>query len=232
MAHLAHYKEAHPLPFAVTHWVNLVGIILLIITGFMIHTGLPGHFMGVARGIHVFCGIVIGINLIVRIVLAFKVKSAPTGGTRELVPDYKMWLPQADNKHQGGAWIKYYFFAKKDHPLSAKYGVPQKITYLLIPIFIIIMVLTGLALWGPLQGSAYATAITSAVGGAMSLRIIHYFGMFLFIIFLMIHLYLVFIEGTDSAKLMLFQKESGGLVYDPEKHVIIGEDRMGGDEKA
>ena len=31
---LAHYREAHPLPFVITHWINLVAMILLIITGF------------------------------------------------------------------------------------------------------------------------------------------------------------------------------------------------------
>ena len=56
------------------------------------------------------------------------------------------------------------------------------------------------------------------------MRIIHYFMMFVFICFSMIHIYLVFIEGTAPAKLMLFQKEHGGKVYDPERHVIVGED--------
>ena len=30
MAHLAHYKEAHPLIFVVTHWINLIAMIMLI----------------------------------------------------------------------------------------------------------------------------------------------------------------------------------------------------------
>ena len=40
----------------------------------------------------------------------------------------------------------------------------------------------------------------------------------------MLHAYLVFIEGTANAKLMLLGKEHGGLVYDPNRHVIVGED--------
>ena len=79
--------------------------------------------------------------------MAFFVKSAPTGGTREQVKDYKTWLPQKDNRHQAGAWVKYYLFMKKDHPLGAKLGVPQKLSYLLIPILIIIMFITGMCLW-------------------------------------------------------------------------------------
>ena len=45
MAHLAHYREAHPMPFVITHWINLVAMILLIITGFSIHFPFWGGFM-------------------------------------------------------------------------------------------------------------------------------------------------------------------------------------------
>ena len=228
MAHLAHYKEAHPLPFVVTHWINLTAMIFLIITGFLIHFPVSGT-MGVARGLHVFFGFVIFINCIVRIIMAFFVESAPTGGTRETVKDYKTWLPQADNRHQGAEWVKYYLFMKEDHPLSAKLGVPQKLSYLLIPILIIIMFITGLCLWVPT--STAMQGLTNALGGAMSVRIIHYFLMYVFIIFMFIHVYLANIEGTEPTKLMFFRKEHGGLVYDPEKHVIVGEDTLEGKQE-
>ncbi|MBO4352231.1 MAG: cytochrome b/b6 domain-containing protein, partial [Eggerthellaceae bacterium] len=158
--------------------------------------------------------------------MAFFVKFAPTGGTRETVTDFKTWLPQKDNRHQAGAWVKYYLFMKKDHPLSAKLGVPQKLSYLLIPIFIILMFITGLALWAPTMDLGISQAILNAWGGAMSVRIIHYFGMFVFIIFMFIHIYLANVEGLEPTKLMFFRKEHGGLVYDPEKHVIVGDDMI------
>ena len=59
MAHLAHYREAHPMPFVITHWINLVCMILLIVTGFSIHFPFWPAFMGIARGVHVFCGFVL-----------------------------------------------------------------------------------------------------------------------------------------------------------------------------
>lgn len=226
MAHLAHYKEAHPLPFVITHWINLVAMILLIVTGFSIHFPFWPDFMGVARGVHIFCGFVLFVNCIVRVVLAFFVKTAPTGGTRKTVKDYKTWLPQKDNRHQAGAWIKYYLFLKKDHPLGAKLGVPQKISYLLIPILIIVMFYTGLCLWGTTMNLPFFAAGTELVGGAMSMRIIHYFLMYVFIIFMFIHIYLANIEGIAPTLLMFFHKEHGGLVYDPDKHVIVGEDDL------
>ena len=224
MAHLAHYREAHPLPFVVTHWVNLICMILLILTGFLIHFPFVPEVMGIARGTHIFCGIALTLNCLVRVILAFFVKSAPTGGTRKTVTDYKTWLPQKDNRHQAGAWIKYYLFIKKDHPLSAKLGVPQKITYLLVPILILIMAYTGFSLWSVTAELPFFAAGVDLVGGAMSMRIIHYFLMYVFIAFMFIHIYLANIEGLAPSKLMLFRKESGGLTYDPDKHVIDGED--------
>ena len=213
------------MPFVVTHWINLVSMIFLIITGFVIHFPIP-DIMGVCRGLHVFFGFVIFINCVARVLMSFFVKSAPTGGTRKQVKDFRTWLPQKDNRHQAGAWIKYYLFMKKDHPLSAKLGVPQKLSYLLIPILIILMFITGICLWVPTMNWPFCQWVTGLLGGLMSVRIIHYFGMFVFIIFIFIHVYLANVEGTAPTKLMFFHKEHGGLVYDPEKHVIVGDDTL------
>ncbi|MCL1798376.1 MAG: cytochrome b/b6 domain-containing protein [Eggerthellaceae bacterium] len=229
MAHLAHYREAHPLPFVITHWINLVAMILLIISGFNIHFPFWAAFEGIARGIHMFFAFVLVLNCIVRVILSFFVKSAPTGGTRRTDTDIKSWLPQTDNRHQAGAWVKYYLFLKKDHPLSAKLGVPQKLSYLLIPPLILIMAYTGLCLWGPTMNAPPFAAGLNLVGGAMMMRIIHYFLMYVFICFMFIHVYLANVEGTAPTKLMFFRREHGGLVYDPDKHAIIGEDEL--DEK-
>ena len=70
MAHLAHYKQAHPLPMKVTHWVNLVCMALLIFTGFLIHFPFWAGLTGVARGVHVFCGMLLVLNCILRIIFA------------------------------------------------------------------------------------------------------------------------------------------------------------------
>lgn len=231
MAHLAHYREAHPMPFVITHWINLLCMIVLIVTGFCIHFPFWPLFMGIARGMHVFCGFVLFINCVVRLILAFFIKTSPTGGTRKQVKDYKTWLPQADNRHQALEWVKYYLFLKKDHPLGAKLGVPQKLSYLLIPILIIVMFYTGLCLWAPTMGMPFFAAGVDAVGGAMSMRIIHYFLMYGFIVFMFIHVYLANVEGIAPTMLMFFHKEHGGLVYDPDSHTIVGEDDLHHDEK-
>ena len=140
----------------------------------------------------------------------------------KLVKDYKTWLPQAENRHQALEWIKYYLFLKKDHPLGAKLGVPQKLSYLAIPFLIVIMFWTGLCLWNVTMMLPFFWGTTTLLGGLMSVRIIHYFMMFVFILFMFIHIYLANVEGTAPTKLMFFHKEHGGLVYDPNIHNIVG----------
>lgn len=225
MAHLAHYKEAHPLPFVITHYINLISMVLLILSGIYIHFPQFAGFMGIARGVHILCGIVLVINALVRIVLAFITDSAPAPGTRQMAKDVDTWLPQADNRHQLIPWVKFYLFAKKDHPLSGKYNPLQKIAYLLIPVLIIFMAFTGFCLWGPTMNVPLFHGFTNAVGGLMSVRIIHYLMMFIFIIFVMIHVYMVISEGgTSLIKLMFSRKEHGGYTYDVDTKNIAGED--------
>lgn len=226
MAHLAHYREAHPLVFVVTHWINLVSMLTLIFTGLYIHFPFFAGFMGIARGAHLFFALVLVLNCLFRVVAAFVVKSAPAGGTREVQKDFKSFLPQADNRHQLGAWVKYYLFFKKEHPLGGKYGVPQKITYALVPVLILAIAFTGLCLWAPTSVVGPFAAFNALVGGVIVIRIIHFFFMFVFILFMLLHVYLANIEGLAPTKMMLAWKEHGGLVYDPKKHNIVGEDTL------
>lgn len=228
MAHLAHYRQAHPLPYVITHWINLVSMIFLICTGFYIHFPFVPGLMGVARGAHMFFAFLILLNCLFRVASSFWIKTAVAGGTREVDVDVKNWVPQKDNRHQLVPWIKYYLFFKKDHPLGAKYGVPQKISYLLIPILLLLMGYTGFCLWGPTMNLGFFAAGTELVGGLMVMRIIHFFMMWVFIIFTMIHAYLANIEGLAPSKMIFFWKEHGGLVYSLETHNISGEDELDG----
>ena len=65
------------------------------------------------------------------------------------------------------------------------------------------------------------------LGGPMKVRILHYFMMWAFLVFMCIHVYLSLIEGVSPASLIFFWKETPGLVYDPETMNIVGFDGMG-----
>ncbi len=217
MAHKI-YREAHPLPFVLTHWINLLAMFFLTLSGFYIHFPIFPGFMGVARGTHFFWMFVLIINLTLRIVRAFVVKTANMPDTREVDLDIKNWLPQEANRHQLIPWIKYYLFLKKDHPISAKYGVLQKIAYLATIPITFAAAYTGFCLWGPtsdwgffLAGTTWVADLFNAGGGAslMPMRILHYWIMWVILIFTAAHVYLANIYNFAPSKMIFAWKESG-----------------------
>jgi Ni/Fe-hydrogenase 1 B-type cytochrome subunit len=198
MSHEGHYREAHPLIFVFTHWINLLCMIGLAFTGFYIHYPFFAGFMYGARTIHFVLMFIILINLTSRIILAFWVKTANQLGTRETDIDLKNWLPQKENKYQFWETVKYYTFFRNTRVISAKYGALQKIAYLATPVITLYMAYTGFAIYTPAHNWAiwpFFAAGVSFFGGAMGIRIAHYFGMWVVILFTMVHAYLAAIDG-------------------------------------
>ncbi len=209
MSHGGHYREAHPLVFVMTHWINLVCMAMLIFSGFYIHMPFFAGFMGTARGMHFVAMWVLIINLTVRIVLAFSVKTTNMLGVRGPVEtDIKNWLPQEANKHQFLETIKYYLFLRKESVISGKYGNLQKIAYLATVPLTFAMAYTGFAIYAPFQQMALFKAGSDAVGGYMNMRLIHYFGMWTIILFTAIHAYLANIYSFAPSKLIFAWKET------------------------
>jgi Ni/Fe-hydrogenase 1 B-type cytochrome subunit len=208
MSSQAHYREAHPLVFVITHWINLVCMIMLAFSGFYIHYPFFDGFMGVARGMHFVAMFVILINLTFRVIAAFFVKTATDLGSREVDTDIKNWLPQEKNKHQFFETVKYYLFLRKEGVISAKYGSLQKISYLATVPLTYLMAYTGFSLYGPTGDWGFFAGGTALVGGPMNMRIIHYFMMWVFILFTMVHAYLANIYNFAPSKIIFLWKET------------------------
>ncbi|MCL2024400.1 MAG: cytochrome b/b6 domain-containing protein [Coriobacteriia bacterium] len=216
-------REGHPIVFVLTHWINMLAMFFLTLSGFYIHFPFvngPG-LMGLARGTHFFWMFVLLINIIFRIVAAFFVKTTNMPGTREVDTDIKNWLPQEANKHQMWPTIKYYLFLKKDYPISAKYASLQKIAYLATLPMTFAAAYTGFAIWGPTMDWAFFKAGTTVVanlfafnnglspelfngaGAAlMPMRIVHYWIMWVILIFTAIHAYLSNIYNFAPTKMI------------------------------
>jgi Ni/Fe-hydrogenase 1 B-type cytochrome subunit len=208
MSSHAHYREAHPLVFVITHYINLISMIMLAFSGFYIHFPFFDGFMGVARGMHFVAMFVILINLVFRIIAAFFVRTAVDLGSRQVDKDYKNWLPQTKNRHQFLETVKYYLFFRKEGVISAKYGSLQKIAYLATIPLTLIQAYTGFAIWGPSMDLGFFAGGLDLVGGPMNMRIIHYFIMWVFIVFTMIHAYLANVYNFNPSKIIFLWKET------------------------
>jgi Ni/Fe-hydrogenase 1 B-type cytochrome subunit len=204
-------REGHPIVFVLTHWINLLAMIFLTLSGFYIHFPIFGGLMGVARGTHFFWMFVLIINLCFRIVASFFVKTTNMPLSREQDKDIKNWLPQEANKHQMWPTIKYYLFFKKDYPISAKYASLQKIAYLATIPITFLAAYTGFCLWGPtsqwgiFQAGTDLWAKLFGFGGGgdlMPMRVLHYWIMWVILIFTAIHGYLANIYNFAPSKMI------------------------------
>lgn len=212
------YREQHPMAYVITHWVNLLAMIFLTLSGLYIHYPIFAGLMGVARGTHFFWMFILLINLVFRIVSAFFIKDAIVPGTREKDYDYKNWLPQKENRHQLIPWLKYYLFLKKTTPISAKYGVLQKIAYIAVVPLILAAAYTGFALWAPTSDWAFFEAGTiwvaklfngaDAGNNPMGIRIVHFYIMWVILIFTAFHVYLANIYNFAPSKMIMWWEET------------------------
>lgn len=207
MSHGA-YKEAHPLSARGTHWIHLVAMVVLAFTGFFIHFPFGGLDMQLMRTLHFVFMWIVCINLVVRVVLVFVLKTANVKGTREVSGDWVNFTPQRENRGQLFPTVAYYLFLKKLHPRSGKYNPLQKMAYVLMQVLLVAQAYTGFAIYGPSDQMAFFAAGTDLLGGLMVMRMIHYFIMWAFILITMIHVYLSVAEDIEALPLMFWGKET------------------------
>ena len=143
----------HPLyvweaPVRIWHWAMAVCMAVMIVTGFLIGAPLVAN-LGDTWATYDFAYIRLAhfaAGMIFTVIFIWRLYWGIVGNKYSrmiLVPplwSLKWWKMLFEQ-------VKYYLFLKKDHPLGAKLGVPQKISYLLIPILIVLMFWTGLCLW-------------------------------------------------------------------------------------
>lgn len=205
MSHGA-YKEAHPLPDRVCHWIHLACMVVLAFTGFFIHFPFGGLGMDLMRDLHFVAMWLIIINLAIRLVLLFTLKTANVKGTREVAGDWVNFIPQPENRHQFWETIKYYLFLRKTHPISGKYNPLQKLAYVAMQLLLVLQAITGFAIYG--KTDQLFGSLTTMVGGLMIMREAHYFIMWAFILITMIHVYLSAAEDVEALPLMFAGKET------------------------
>lgn len=181
----------HPLVDRVCHYNNLISFIVLIATGFIIHSPSPGLPINLARNLHFLFMYFLVFNGIVRMYYSFFGKYKDYDTFFLTIQDIKNMWPQ----------IKYYLFIGK-HPDNGKYNPLQKMAYIAIPILVVFQAITGAILYRP---EMFGTLATYG-GGLASVRGIHYLIMWLFVAIIVIHVYLALTEAFDQFQLMFLGK--------------------------
>ena len=189
-------KKRHHWIVRVTHWVNVVAIIIMVGSGLQIFNAYPAF----ARKGELFC------------CYPFEHKAVPAWLT------FGGWLAGARNWHFAMMWVlvvngliylhgewrdlaprkgdlrdswqmvKFYTFRRKDHPHQGKNNALQKMTYFLLPFAGALAVLSGIAIWKPVQLSW----LTALFGGYVWARYWHFIAMVVIVTLSVIHVFMVF----------------------------------------
>jgi len=175
-------KTIHPVWVRVCHWTNAVAMVIMIMSGWQIYNASPlfdftfsrsitlGGWLGGALQWHFAAMWLLGINGLVYVILGF----ATGRFRRKLVPISPSGVI-ADAKAA--------LTGKLSHDDLSTYNSVQKLLYAGIILIGVLIVLSGLAIWKPVQFQ-YLTAL---FGGYDVARYVHFFAMASIVLFLVVH---------------------------------------------
>lgn len=216
-------KKEWSVSLRVNHWLMVVSIIILTVTGFYIadpYTVSSGEtidkfLMGHMRFVHLLAGFVLTFVFFWRIYLAF---------FSRFHADWKDFLAWTDFENLWTQLKFYLFISQKKPEHKYLYGPLQSIAYGGLMLMLLVIVVTGLILTGAEYDAgvtdwAYAVLkpVENFLGGLAVTRFIHHIFTWLIILFMVVHIYMafwydvVFKEGTVSSMI-------GGRVFRKTEH--------------
>lgn len=108
------------------------------------------------------------------------------------------------------AMAKFYLRILKEHPPQGKHNPLQKAAYTSIILLGALSILTGFAIWKPIQ----LWWLTALFGGFQAARYWHFWTVWLFVGFTIVHVILVFIADPASLRAMITGAYRGRFVSD------------------
>jgi thiosulfate reductase cytochrome b subunit len=190
----------HPV-VRITHWVNVLAVLVMAGSGLRIFNAYPafapkggsfccwpwegtpapawltfGGWLAGARNWHFAMMWVLAVNGLVYLGFIWL-----HGEWRDLVPR-RGFLSDAREM------ARFYLFARPDHPRQGKHNALQRGAYFAMPLIGAVLVLTGLAIWKPVQ----LGWLTGLFGGYVWARYWHFAAMLLLGVLALVHVVMVF----------------------------------------
>jgi thiosulfate reductase cytochrome b subunit len=178
----------HPAWVRITHWVNAVAIVVMIMSGWEIYNASPlfpfrfprtitlGGWLAGALLWHFAAMWLLVVNGLVYLTLGLV-----TGRFRQRFVPIRPSDLVADTKAA--------FAGKLSHHDLAVYNAVQKLLYLGVILAGIVIVLSGIAIWKPIQFHEF----TALFGGYDAARYVHFLAMAAIVGFLLIHVVMAFV---------------------------------------
>ena len=168
----------------VTHWINVIALPLMVASGLRIFNAYPAF----ARKGETFCcypfehkpipavltfgGWLAGARHWHFAVMWILVANALVYlGFIYLHGEWRELAPRRGDAHRAWEMIEFYTFRLTKHPHQGKHNALQKTAYFAMPIIAAIIVLSGTAIWKPVQFQE----LTATFGGYDAARYVHFF---------------------------------------------------------
>ena len=196
-------KARHPMVNRLLHWIIMTSIILLALTGFYIHAPFvsngAGFFMTMMRGVHAACAGLLTIAFVIRVIWMF---AGPHDDWKHFITGFRdfLLLPKV---------VLHYAHIAKKPIIVKKYNPLQMLAYCFAYVMVLFQIITGFALQYP---DGIMRPITYGVfGNPVNLRVAHYVVSWVFVIFILIHVYMAIRESFEDVKEMqLFSRSKSG----------------------
>jgi Ni/Fe-hydrogenase b-type cytochrome subunit len=210
-----HVVKRHHWVVRVTHWVNVVAFTIMVGSGLRIFNAYPQF----ARRGETFCcypfegkpippwltfgGWLAGArNWHFAMMWVLVLTGAVYVGFIYLHGEWRDLVPRRGDARDAWEMIKFYLFARKDHPRQGKHNALQKLTYFSLPFLGLLAVLTGLAIWKPVQ----LAPLTNLFGGYVWARYWHFLTMLALVLLAVVHVVMVFAVDPWSLPAMITGK--------------------------
>src|SRR6266550_1229533 len=212
-------RNHHPI-VRLTHWVNVVALTIMVGSGLRIFNAYPafarrgetfccspfehkpipkaltfGGWLGGARNWHFAMMWLLVVNGLIYLAFIY------------LHGEWRDVVPRKSFARDSVAMVSYYLFIRKRHPLQGKYNALQRGTYFILPILGVVAVISGIAIWKPVQ----LQLLTDLMGGYVWARYWHFLSMVLLVALSAIHIFMVFTVDPYALRSII----TGG--YDPSK---------------
>lgn len=175
----------HPLVVLVTHWINVIAMLIMILSGWRIYDAAPlfdfrfprditlGGWLGGALQWHFAAMWVLAINGLVYLLHGIFAGHY----RRDFLPvSLRSVLTELGNTLRG----------KLSHEVGV-YNALQRAAYLGVIVVGVLLVLSGLAIWKPVQFQE----LGALMGGYEGARIVHFFAMAASVLFVLVHVVMV-----------------------------------------
>lgn len=204
------------LPVRLTHWIVVLCILVLSATGLYIHDpfifvkGAAAYLMGTVRFVHVLAGFVLTAAFLVRIYWFFV-------GNR--CARWSGFLPFKKRQwREIGGMVRYYTFLRWRPVHKVGHNALAMMAYSFIFFLLLVSILTGFGLFSATAGTPFLKALfgwPARLAGIQHVRLVHHLLMYIFLAFMIHHVYsavLVSIEERNG----LLESIFSGYKFIPE----------------